>query len=817
MLKKATAFIMFFCLMLSCFVFTATAASTVPGDVDADGIVSSADARLALRASVRLETLGREATQSADVDRDGQVTSADARVILRISVKLDAIVDGQIVPYGYQKPDAVLNVGYPYFNGMFSPFFSETAYDQDVWSMTSVNLLGIDRLGAVVEKGISGKSIPYHGTDYTYPGIADMTVTINKDGTVDYDFVLREGVTFSDGQPLTVDDVIFSMYVLADPSYYGTSAFASLPIDGLSEYRADMELLVDRIFNAGRYSSDYSDFTKAQQVEFWNRYDAAVTALVRDIVSYCREEGLAYNPADAASVWGFDGAANESEFAAMLTDAYGANLAEMISVEAVTISLDDVFPNFFSDYYIGIKNGASVNNIRGIIKTGRNSLRIHMTQFAAPSLYQLGITIAPLHYYGSASLYDYSKNRFGFPKGDLSGVRAKSTKPLGAGPYVFKEYKNGVVTFTANENYYLGTPKIKTLRFIEAENAWEAFVGGSLDAIAPAFSRDTADAISALNSNRTISGNKAVTYTVDNLGYGYLGISAKAVNVGGNPGSTASKNLRKAFATVFSVFRDESVSDYYGEAAEVINYPISDTSWAAPQKTDAGYREAFSTDVNGKAIYKVGMNREERIAAALQAALGFFKAAGYTVRGNQVVAAPSGARMAYDLWIPADGFGDHPSYMMACLAADALASIGVSLNVIDLTNDVDLWSGLVEDWVDMWCAAWGATPDPDMYQLYYSGVATGYEPGGSNYMYDIADAQLDRLILEARGSADQSYRKRIYKQALDIIIDWAVEVPVYQRQNAIVFSPERVKISTLTPDITTYYGWLSEIQNVEVR
>ena len=193
------------------------------------------------------------------------------------------------------------------------------------------------------------------------------------------------------------------------------------------------------------------------------------------------------------------------------------------------------------------------------------------------------------------------------------------------------------------------------------------------------------------------------------------------------------------------------------------------------------------------------------------------KAAGYTVRGNQVAAAPSGARMAYDLWIPADGLGDHPSYKMACLSADALASIGVTLNVIDLASSADLWTGIEADNADMWCAAWGATPDPDMYQVYYSGVATGYEPGGSNYMYDIADAQLDRLILEARGSADQSYRKKIYKQALDIIIDWAVEVPVYQRQNAIVFSPERVKISTLTPDITTYYGWLSEIQNVEVR
>jgi peptide/nickel transport system substrate-binding protein len=116
----------------------------------------------------------------------------------------------------------------------------------------------------------------------------------------------------------------------------------------------------------------------------------------------------------------------------------------------------------------------------------------------------------------------------------------------------------------------------------------------------------------------------------------------------------------------------------------------------------------------------------------------------------------------------------------------------------------------------MWCAAWGATPDPDMYQVYYSGVESGKDPGGSNYMYDIADPELDKLIMDGRSSLDQAYRKQIYKSCLDIIVDWAVEVPVYQRQNAIIFSTERVNMDTVTPDITTYYGWMAEIQNLEL-
>ena len=49
--------------------------------------------------------------------------------------------------------DKPMVVGYSNFSSKFSPFFSETAYDQDVWTLTQVVLLGLDRLGAVVEKG----------------------------------------------------------------------------------------------------------------------------------------------------------------------------------------------------------------------------------------------------------------------------------------------------------------------------------------------------------------------------------------------------------------------------------------------------------------------------------------------------------------------------------------------------------------------------------------------------------------------------------------------------------------------------------------
>ena len=63
------------------------------GDIDMDGNVSSADARLALRISVGLENLSAEALRRADIFDSGIVTPENARTILRIAVGLDSLYD----------------------------------------------------------------------------------------------------------------------------------------------------------------------------------------------------------------------------------------------------------------------------------------------------------------------------------------------------------------------------------------------------------------------------------------------------------------------------------------------------------------------------------------------------------------------------------------------------------------------------------------------------------------------------------------------------------------------------------------------------
>ncbi len=61
------------------------------GDVDNDGSITAADARLALRASVGLENLSEAQQLAADTDSDSQISASDARTILRASVGLEQL------------------------------------------------------------------------------------------------------------------------------------------------------------------------------------------------------------------------------------------------------------------------------------------------------------------------------------------------------------------------------------------------------------------------------------------------------------------------------------------------------------------------------------------------------------------------------------------------------------------------------------------------------------------------------------------------------------------------------------------------------
>ncbi|MDD3795642.1 MAG: ABC transporter substrate-binding protein [Lachnospiraceae bacterium] len=720
--------------------------------------------------------------------------------------------------------DTPLVVGIDSMSEKFSSFFAENVPDQTIADLVGLYLVNHDRTGSLIMNGADGETINYNGTDYTYNGLANLTITENEDTTV-YNFKLRDDVVFSDGEPVNADDLIFTYYVLCDTDYDGNQTLYSTNIKGLQNYRlnstaADSVTDEDVASTLADLPEDLAGQVKTELIMplLASEYDWADSAWEDYAEDYGVASGaeffaLLYSTDENYSTEGKDKDTIISEIA----DMYGTDYQSLAAAYGDAALLDEDAASLVKAYLVDQKTaageGEEVPNIEGIKKINDYEVEITTDGFDAASVYQFAeIIVNPLHYFGDTSMYDYDNNQFGFTRGDLSAVREKSADPLGAGAYKFVKYENKTAYLEANENYFEGEPAIKYLQFRETSepDKISGVQQGTIDLTDPSGSKSALEQIGEINGNGEVKGDVINTDLVDNLGYGYIGINADTVNVGGEPGSDASKDLRKALATVLAVYRDVAIDSYYGDAASVINYPISNTSWAAPQKSDADYEVAYSKDAEGNPIYTEGMTDDEKFAAASAAALGFFEAAGYTVSDGKITAAPEGAAMSYEIIIGGDGTGDHPTFGVLTDAKAALEKIGFTLEINDVTDQNIMWDAMNANTAQMWCAAWQATPDPDMYQVYHS------ESANSNY-YRLNDATLDADIMDARSTSDQAYRKSVYKECLNIILDWGVEIPIYQRQNCVIMSAERIDTATVTPDITTYYYWYREIQNMKMK
>lgn len=697
--------------------------------------------------------------------------------------------------------------------GKFCPLFYSSAADADIVEFNNVILLITDRMAEPIYNGIDGETKEYNGTEYTYTGPANVTMTENSDGTVSYDIQIRDDLTFHDGTAMTIDDVIFTLYSYVDPTYDGSQTIYSNDIVGLEAYRTGMSTLASLIGSAGRDNTDFTYWTEDQQTAFWAAVDDGGTAFAQEIVDYMMENG-ATTVAEAAAGWAFDGLADDAtatDFFEAIGAAYDWNFSAM-EAESAGSALSDLIPEDVYDMGTeGVETGESAANVTGIVRNDDYSMTITTNGVDSTMIYQLGFPPCSLAYYGDASLYDYDNNSFGFTKGDLSLARAHNSDPMGSGPFVFDDYTSGTVHMSAYADYYKGTPGVAHLNAVETQEA-DMVTGveaGTLDVSSPSYSLEIADQISQINGNGETTGDVISTFLHDYRGYGYIGLAAGNVCVAGDPGSDASKALRKAICTIIAAYRDSGIASYYGDTASVINYPISTSSWACPTVTDEGYAVCYSTDASGNDLYTDDMSEDERYAAAIEGALTWFEAAGYTVTDGMLTAAPEGAKLEYQCNIGGGGQGDHPTFMILQEASDAFASIGMTFTVNDIANSSDLFASYQSGEAEMWCAAWQSTADPDMYQLYHS-------QGSTNY-YQIDDADLDELIVAGRETVDTDSRKAIYKEAMDIILDWGVELPVYQRSECTLFSTERVNIDTVVSDQTPYWTWKQEIEKIELN
>ena len=129
-------------------------------------------------------------------------------------------------------------------DGLFNPFFSTSASDGTIVSMTQIGMLSSDT-------DENGDAQIAFGPDYAvvvldYESSYDINGVSEKPdekkGVTTYTFVIKNGIKFADGKPLTIEDVLFNMYVYLDPVYTGSSTMYSTDIQGLSQYRIQQNL-----------------------------------------------------------------------------------------------------------------------------------------------------------------------------------------------------------------------------------------------------------------------------------------------------------------------------------------------------------------------------------------------------------------------------------------------------------------------------------------------------------------------------------------------------------------------------------------------
>ena len=126
------------------------------------------------------------------------------------------------------RPDALV-VMTDALDGVFNPFYSTTAPDATIVAMTQIAMLttGYENGQVTVACG-DEEAVVVKDYAINYDDVADTTT---------YTFVIKNGIKYSDGEPLTIEDVLFNMYVYLDPVYTGSSTMYSTDIVGLQDYR----------------------------------------------------------------------------------------------------------------------------------------------------------------------------------------------------------------------------------------------------------------------------------------------------------------------------------------------------------------------------------------------------------------------------------------------------------------------------------------------------------------------------------------------------------------------------------------------------
>lgn len=801
-------------------------------------------------------------------------------------------------------------------DGVFNPFFSTTAYDSEIAGQTQIGMLTVSGKNATISFGENQACVTL---DFTETRLDENGNPISggTDGNTaytEYAFLIKNGIKFSDGTPLTIKDVLFNLYVYLDPVYTGNATIYSTDIVGLTEYRTQGEAENEEEFNSGfvvkaearmqaiydycqymirqsnptaaggpgilpsdtkqvlgdieivktlfkeELATDYQtaiesleDYQKEYTIDtVWQlflylegitpvmvnsstgyqvkdengKYKIDYSTYIDFVNDYVNENYKRIQSANAGMSEADAKAAAEKEYVTDIVwkryieyEAGSLNYSGIQGVIFGSASQATMLERFTAeaktDYFAEIKASGELayptisgittektKNFNGVSYDDEHDvLKIRINKVDPKAIWNFAFTVAPMHYYSNEETI--KNTRFGVDYGStdfMNNVVKDPDKlgvPVGAGPYKASKQggladgekypskdkfcQNNIIYYERNTYFEtvgkeLNNAKIKYIRY-QVINSAQTIATLGTDGIDVGTPSGTADNIAEIAKYSHLSMKE-----VDTNGYGYVGINPKFV-----PDVAVRRAIMHAMDTAL-------VLNYYPEGSCTrIFWPISTTSWAYPKdnRTSPYYQYKTSEEI-----------------------LNMLVEAGYEQRtdekGNKMLGKKDEAgvwkQLTYTFTIPGSS-NDHPAALMFERAAESLNSIGFKISV-----KTDNWAlkKLATGDLAVWAAAWSSTIDPDMYQVYHiesnagSTSNWGYPAMKSDrdkYSYELEIVTaLSELIDKARETTVQSERIPIYKNALEKVMELAVEMPTYQRKDLTVFNSAKIDRNSLTPD-----------------
>ena len=806
-----------------------------------------------------------ETSDELSMGSEGVDESGDVETVVTPDVPTDRY-DVSETPRSGNNKDKALVLATGAFDGKFSPFFSVSEGDSDVVGLTQLPLLSYD------SKGVPCAGVDYNSYAYSFEQ------KVNGDGeSTTYSFVLKNGLCFSDGSPVTAEDLAFSVYVLCDSLYSGESEFGTLPIRGLEEYRnqAKSDVLgkyssiAQKIFEAGVYKNSDGNLAfpaavgvnPTEQERYWSFIDAAGMAFAQGIADYIYGNYSAFVDEKFGAYDRSALAENEDlkiPFA-MAVWGYGElehSVSEVDGEKVITWS--KTFKDFEGNSYELDSACPTAEDFWNLI------FSVYGYDFTESGVNVESVDKDFEEYITALYLEDVCSKEGG-KVNSISGISFSTVKcDDGVSRDCFEVVIDGVDPlavvklnlWVAPKHYYTegysgpldkNGVDVKSAEFmahLESKNeaplgagpyALEGFEGNKAVLVAndsfalgspkiknlELLSVEKGEEVSALTEGKVHYAcpnlSTALLESIDSGEEGYEALSYSLADKDGygyiGIQAEAIPEQEVRAALAMSFDRTLVIDEYYGDLARIIDYSMPASCWAYPADSEDQYIYGF--DATGVSSKNL------------------FLSAGYIYDGDSNCMyypewhEKAGEAVLFKFTLPAP-IDEHPMGAVFEASKSLLSEIGVAVEIEVDTNLTERITSAYDAGLQVWAAAWeGGGVDPDMYDLWYADEgAKIVHANGIDYLAGNGSEKekelirgLNSLILDGRKTVDYEERKEIYSKALEIANELCVEVPVYQRKTVFVYNEQTILEASLLGEknVSVYCTPVANIWNVELN